>query len=165
MFTKRWFCRKLPGAAGTKAVLDQTETETRRRLMSATSSSDYGKKCLDVFKADVSLGENYLFWTLPFGSPETAQLYGAMRTIESGIFAKRLEVLRNERIQGAIVEFGVFSGEGLATIVDKCEELGITRRSTALTALRACPNRQPMTFQTAGTGGSMPARWKEWLSA
>ena len=94
--------------------------------MGATSSLDYRKKCMDVFKADVSLGENYLFWTLPFGSPETAQLYGAMRTIESGIFAKRLEVLRNERIQGAIVEFGVFSGEGLATIVDKCEELGIT---------------------------------------
>jgi hypothetical protein len=93
--------------------------------MSVTSALDYRERCLDVFSADVSLGENYLFWSLPFGSPETAQLYTAMQAIERGIFAKWLEVISQERIRGAIVEFGVFSGEGLAGIADKCEELGI----------------------------------------
>jgi hypothetical protein len=126
MFAKRGFFRKLLQATGSLPVLHRVKTETRERLTSAPSSFGYRKKCLDVFKADVSLGENYLLWTLPFGSPETAQLHSAMRTIERGVFAKWLEVLRNEQIQGAIVEFGVFSGEGLATIADKCEELGIT---------------------------------------
>jgi hypothetical protein len=95
------------------------------RSLRPASPRSYRSRCLEVFDADVSLGNNYLLWSLPFGSPEVTELYSAMAAIEHKIFGKWLETIRNERIEGAIVEFGVFSGTGLAVIADRCDELGI----------------------------------------
>jgi hypothetical protein len=91
------------------------------------ADEEYRGKCLEAFGEDVRLGQNYLFWTLPFGSPETRQLYQAMSQIEFGLFGRWLQILRDERIPGAIAEFGVWQGNGLEQIIIRCEALDLLR--------------------------------------
>lgn len=114
-----------------KRILHRVESLVDRRPVvecpSPSAEDEYRRKCLEAFGADVRLGQNCLFWTLPFGSPEMQQLNEAMSKIEFGLFGRWLQAIRDEQVPGAIVEFGVWQGNGLEQIIIRAEALGLRR--------------------------------------
>jgi len=99
----------------------------------------YRDKCLEAFLRDIGLGQNDLLWSLPRDSPETEQLFGAMSMIELGLFAKYLQVIKTEGIEGSLVELGVFSGSGLEWIIAKSEAIGLHRETFGFDSFEGLP--------------------------
>jgi hypothetical protein len=108
-------------------------------MIASSNAMNYRDKCLEAFNRDVGLGQNYLFWSLPRESPETEQLFNAMGAIEWKLFAKYLQQVKAESIEGAIVELGVFEGNALAWIVDSCEQLGLRRETFGFDSFEGLP--------------------------
>src|SRR5437016_555267 len=108
-------------------------------MIAAGESRTYRDKCLEAFNHDLSFGQNYFTWSLPRNAPETTQLFRAMRRIESGLFGKYLEQIRDETIEGCIVEFGVFEAWGLAKIIWRCEDLDLQREIFGFDSFEGLP--------------------------
>jgi len=87
----------------------------------------YRQRCIETIGRDVSLGVDWMFWSFPWSSPETRQLFAAMEVIERRLFKRYLETIRKEEIAGSIVEFGVYRGESLRELVLMCEGLDLSR--------------------------------------
>jgi len=117
-----------------------------------TQQATYRELCVEAFGKDVSLGANYLFWTLPFGSSEMVQLYQAMMTIEFSLFSRWLQIVRDENIPGAIVEFGVWQGNGLRQIIERCEALGLRRPTFGFDSFEGLPEPSPDDLQCFKAG-------------
>jgi hypothetical protein len=85
----------------------------------------YREKCLEIFGRDLSRGDNPLLWSFGYDAPESEQLFSFMYEMKCARFRKYMETIKAEKREGAIVEFGVFKGQTLNHLVEKCEELDL----------------------------------------
>ncbi|HLN31158.1 MAG TPA: TylF/MycF/NovP-related O-methyltransferase [Gemmataceae bacterium] len=114
---------QLASIASSQARSEPTvETDRTRERCLPT----YGAKCIEIFGRDIPRGDNCLFWSFDYESPESVQLFGIMYGFKCAQFKKYMDTIKTEKLEGAILEFGVHDGGSLNNIVEKCEQLGLS---------------------------------------
>jgi hypothetical protein len=81
----------------------------------------------------------WINFPFPWGSPEASELQVAIWKIESQMWKKFLATIREERIQGALVEFGVSVGNSLEELITYCEEVGLKIDTYGLDSFEGLP--------------------------
>ncbi len=76
---------------------------------------------------------------LPWGSPESAELQSVIWKVESRMWKQFLATVRDEKIPGDLVEFGVSVGNSLEELIEYCEEINLDINIYGLDSFEGLP--------------------------
>ena len=94
-------------------------------LRRARSQNDYVGLHREAFDTEPYPLQDWIHFPFAWGSPEAADLQSTIWKIESQVWKQFLTNVRDERIQGDLVEFGVSAGYSLGQLIGYCEDLAL----------------------------------------
>jgi hypothetical protein len=95
------------------------------KLKSEKKPKEYTKLYREVFQGEPDPPQGFIHFPFPWGSPEAAELQSTIWKIESQMWRQFLASIRDEKVAGDLVEFGVSVGNSLEELIGYCEDLDL----------------------------------------
>ncbi len=108
-------------------------------LRRAKRQNDYVGLYREAFNTEPNLLQDWIHFPFPWGSPEAAELQSTIWKIESQMWKQFLTNVRDERIQGDLLEFGVSVGNSLDELIGYCEDLALNINIYGLDSFEGLP--------------------------
>jgi hypothetical protein len=86
---------------------------------------DYTSLYREVFQNEPDAPQGFIHFPFPWGSPEAAELQSTIWKIESRMWRQFLANIRDEKVPGDLVEFGVSVGNSLEELIGYCDDVDL----------------------------------------
>ena len=112
---------------------------TRLRTAKKQSDDGGGAPHCEVFHIEPGPSQDWIHFPFPWGTPEAAELQSTIWKIESQMWKQFLTNVRDEKVQGDLVEFGVSVGNSLDELIGYCEDLDLKINIYGLDSFEGLP--------------------------
>jgi Macrocin-O-methyltransferase (TylF) len=104
----------------------------------------YTKLYREVFQGEPDPSQSFIHFPFPWGSPEATELQSTIWKIESHMWRQFLASIRDEKVPGDLVEFGVSVGNSLEELIGYCEDVDLKMNIYGFDSFEGLP--QPSSF-------------------